>query len=64
MGKVESMVVSLAKIKAMLQAKQHSKHRIALEGKGQNATIAFTTTCNYLVFATTFLLSTTIVTSC
>jgi hypothetical protein len=37
---------------------------LSLEGKGQNATITFTTTCNYLIFATKFLLSTTIVTSC
>jgi hypothetical protein len=38
--------------------------RYTLEGKGQYVTITFTTTCNYLVFATKFLLSTTIVTSC
>jgi hypothetical protein len=36
----------------------------SLEEKGQYVTITFTTTCNYLVFATKFLLSTTIVTSC
>ncbi len=36
----------------------------ALEEKSQYVTITFTTTYNYLVFATKFLLSTTIVTSC
>jgi hypothetical protein len=36
----------------------------SLEKKGQYVTITFTTTCNYLVFATKFCLSTTIVTSC
>jgi hypothetical protein len=36
----------------------------SLEEKGQYVTITFTTTCNYLVFATKFLLFTTIVTSC
>jgi hypothetical protein len=36
----------------------------ALKEKGQYVTITFTTTCNYLVFATKFLLSTTIVTLC
>jgi hypothetical protein len=38
--------------------------QLPLEEKGQYVTITFTTTCNYLVFATNFLLSTTIVTSC
>jgi hypothetical protein len=35
-----------------------------LEEKGQYVTITFTTTSNYLVFVTKFLLSTTIVTLC
>jgi hypothetical protein len=37
---------------------------ISLEEKGQYVTITFTITCNYLAFATKFLLSTTIVTLC
>ncbi len=36
----------------------------SLEEKGQYVAITFTTTYNYLVFVTKFLLSTTIVTSC
>jgi len=37
---------------------------LSLQEKGQYVTITFTTTCNYLVFATKKLLSMTIVTSC
>ncbi len=40
------------------------KKMTTLEGKGQYVNITFTTTYNYLVFTTKFLLFTTIVTSC
>jgi hypothetical protein len=41
-----------------------SKYTLTLEEKGQYVTNAFTTTCDYLVFAIKFLPSTTSVTSC
>jgi hypothetical protein len=44
--------------------KKNKKMISPLEEKGQYVTIAFTTTSNYLVFATKFLLSMTIVTLC
>ncbi len=41
-----------------------SKDTLTLEEKGQYVTNAFTTTCDYLVFATKFLRFTINVTSC